>query len=111
MRLHSKETDDPIRIKDRICVALNEVLSGDGLSVARVRVLGTHSVRKFALTIARGIGCSKVRFVCYFVTILIHTCAEIICFICRTTQSIVDAGRTPRGSRRHTRIQSAFCGC
>ena len=60
--------DDPIHIKERIREALNDVLRGDGFTVARVRVLGTHSVRKFAVTFARGNGCSKVR--CVFILII-----------------------------------------
>jgi hypothetical protein len=60
--------DDPIRIKERIREALNDVLRGDGFTVARVRVLGTHSVRKFAVTFACGNGCSKVR--CVFILII-----------------------------------------
>jgi hypothetical protein len=42
--------DDPIHIKERIRGALNNVLRGDGFTVARVRVLGTHSVRKLQST-------------------------------------------------------------
>jgi hypothetical protein len=53
--------DDPIRIKETIRRVLNEVLRGNEFSVATVGLLGTHSTRKFAVTFARGNGCSKVR--------------------------------------------------
>jgi hypothetical protein len=52
--------DDPIRIKERLRRQLTDVLRGDEFVMDREGLLGTHSVRKMAVTFARGNGCTKV---------------------------------------------------
>ena len=52
--------NDPIRIKERLAHQLKEILLSDSLMCARAGLLGTHSVRKMAVTFARRTGCTKV---------------------------------------------------
>ncbi len=52
--------DDPIRIKERLARQLKEILLSDSFMSVRAGLLGTHSVRKMAVTFARGTGCTKV---------------------------------------------------
>ena len=56
--------DDPIRIKERLARQLKEILLSDSFMCARAGLLGTHSVRKMAVTFARGTGCTKVSIDC-----------------------------------------------
>ena len=53
--------DDPMRIKERLAHQLKDILLSDSCMAARAGLLGTHSVRKMAVTFARGTGCIKVR--------------------------------------------------
>ena len=52
--------EDPIRIKDTIRRILKTIFRDEDFIIREVGLLGTHSVRKFAVTFARGCGCSKV---------------------------------------------------
>ena len=52
--------DEPIQIQERLCHQLADVLRGDEFVVEREGLLGTHSVRKMAVTFAPGNGCTKV---------------------------------------------------
>jgi hypothetical protein len=52
--------NDPIRIKERLARQLKEILLSDSFMSTRAGLLGTHSVRKMAVTFARGTGCTKV---------------------------------------------------
>ena len=54
--------DDPIRIKERLARQLKDILLSDSFMAARAGLLGTHSVRKMAVTFATGTGCTKVSF-------------------------------------------------
>ncbi len=53
--------DDPIRIKEKISRLLRDSLQDDEFVFDRPGLLGTHSIRKCAVTFARGNGCTKVR--------------------------------------------------
>jgi hypothetical protein len=53
--------DDPIRIKEKISCLLRDSLQDDEFVFDRPGLLGTHSIRKCAVTFARGNGCTKVR--------------------------------------------------
>ena len=67
--------DDPIRIKERLRRQLTDVLKGDEFVMDREGLLGTHSVRKMAVTFARGNGCTKVSRKCllpFCLTVLSH---------------------------------------
>jgi hypothetical protein len=48
--------EDPIRIKERIRKVLSIVLSNDQFHIRDVGLLGSHSIRKFGVTFARGNG-------------------------------------------------------
>ncbi len=52
--------EDPIRIKETMRRVLSTVLKDDEFHVRDLGLLGSHSIRKFAVTFARGNGCSKV---------------------------------------------------
>ncbi len=52
--------EDPIRIKDKIREVLVKIFRDDEFVIRDLGLLGTHSIRKFAVTFARGCGCSKV---------------------------------------------------
>ena len=52
--------DDPIRIEERLRHQLTDVLKEDEFVMDREGLLGTHSVRKMAVTFAQGNGCTKV---------------------------------------------------
>jgi hypothetical protein len=59
--------DDPIRIKEHLSHQLKDILLSDSFMAARAGLLGTHSVRKMAVTFARGTGCTKVGFLVFFI--------------------------------------------
>ena len=44
--------DDPIRIKEQLAHQLKAILLSDVFMAARTELLGTHSVRKMAVTFA-----------------------------------------------------------
>ena len=52
--------EDPIRIKEKVRKVLSMVLSDDQFCARDLGLLGSHSIRKFAVTFARGNGCNKV---------------------------------------------------
>jgi hypothetical protein len=52
--------EDPIRIKEKVRKVLSMVLNDDQFQARDLGLLGSHSIRKFAVTFARGNGCSKV---------------------------------------------------
>ena len=54
--------DDPIRIKECLSHQLKDILLSDSFMAARAGLLGTHSVRKMAVTFVQGTGCTKVGF-------------------------------------------------
>jgi hypothetical protein len=71
--------DDPIRIKERIRRVLGDALNGEGFQVDQIGLLGTHSIRKCAVTFARGNGCSRVSFCCFlfYLNISLTKCCRI----------------------------------
>lgn len=52
--------DDPIRIKERMSRLLTDSLADSDFILDRPGLVGTHSIRKLAVTFARGNGCTKV---------------------------------------------------
>ncbi len=62
--------DDPIRIKARLSRLLADTLRDADFSLDRPGLVGTHSIRKMAVTFARGNGCSKVCCCCLFYIIM-----------------------------------------
>ena len=52
--------DDPIRIKERMSHLLADSLADNDFVLDRPGLVGTHSIRKLAVTFARGNGCTKV---------------------------------------------------
>ena len=52
--------DDPIQIKERLSRLLGDTLRDTDFNLDRPGLVGTHSIRKMAVTFARGNGCSKV---------------------------------------------------
>ena len=63
--------DDPVRIKEQMSRVLKHILSEMNLNGRR---LGTHSLRKLAVTFARGAACSKVsQFIHHILFVLILT--------------------------------------
>lgn len=52
--------DDPDRIKDKLRRVLEYVIHSDDFVVREVGLIGTHSIRKFAVSFARGQGCVLV---------------------------------------------------
>jgi hypothetical protein len=59
--------EDPERIKDKIRRILSKIFKDEDFIIQEVGLLGTHSIRKYAVTLARGCGCSKVSVcVCFY---------------------------------------------
>ena len=52
----------PIHIKEKFQNLMRVEFSAPDFETEKPGLLGTHSVRKCAVTFARGVGCSKVRF-------------------------------------------------
>ena len=49
-------------IKEHLACQLKDILLSDSFLATRAGLLGTHSVRKIAVTFARGTECTNVRF-------------------------------------------------
>ncbi len=131
--------EDPIRIKERIQKVLSIVLSNDQFHIRDVGLLGSHSIRKFGVTFARGNGCSKESLCFYscllpfsFFLIYLHDITRYVLFVFpavmfltiifgsfRMTQTSGGAGKTPNGRMRlmltptfHTlmlKLKHVFC--
>jgi hypothetical protein len=52
--------DDPDRIKDVIRRGFNHAIKSPEFMSERLGLIGTHSVRKLAVTLARSNGCTRV---------------------------------------------------
>ena len=57
----------PIRITEKFQNLMREEFSAPDCEKKKPGLLGTHSVRKYAVTFARGVGCSTVRIFSFFV--------------------------------------------
>ena len=90
------DLEDPDRIKDKIRKILFNILKSDEFEVRDSGLLGTHSTRKYAVTFARGTGCSKVSIILFL--FFDKFCLTSFYFIVRMTQTTVGDGKTADGS-------------
>ena len=90
------DLEDPDRIKDKIRKILFNILKSDEFEVRDSGLLGTHSTRKYAVTFARGTGCSKVSIILFL--FFDKFCLTSFYFIVRMTQTTVGDAKTADGS-------------
>jgi hypothetical protein len=97
--------DDPDRIKDVIRRGFNHAIKSPEFMSERPGLIGTHSVRKLAVTHARSNGCTRVSDL--FCNSFLVLCLTNVFFIAlRMTSTTEAAGRIHAASKRLTPIQS-----
>ena len=69
---------DPICIKERTGRVLSTVLSDDKFHIRDLGLLGSHSIRMFAVTFAHGNGCNEVSMCLLYVLIPFLTMSLLI---------------------------------
>ncbi len=65
--------EDPVRIKEKLRRVLDFVIGSDVFVLREVGLVGTHSIRKFAVSFARGQGCVLVSLFCHVVLLKLVT--------------------------------------
>ena len=89
----------PVRIKTKIQGMFQELLR-DGFVKDKEGNLGTHSIRKFAATFARGNGCSKASCCIHFVMLSFYLIINLRLYLYFCIQDDVDSRGRWKNSRR-----------